>query len=363
MQFAHKPLVQVKVNGIAVMLYPVLTDEMKTPECAHACHVNKSNLLAAVSLTPRQILTAMGHQTPQSAVVDGAIAAYLQHFQDHWRNFRNLTVISWHDSAGNIIKNTTVANDPAILLPIVNGPLANCRQQDVRFVRVQVSVDYSYAIRGVSPLRLDFYVELPQATTAMTNGAGTAYTLVTYTGAANLRTLDTEQANAAILDVTYQTGPGQIVPPAFGTNSATLNLDQATSDCESRILRVVMTAVFNELFSAIAPNYTDQPEIALEYIKQVYIDADGKEQRRTVQSYYTQLMAALSPFVMLRTFPVNAAEKFKQNMDPSLRPHFRQAYPLYATIVGLGLAEQLAALRDMLKAAQTAEDSRAVISN
>lgn len=59
---------------------------------------------------------------------------------------------------------------------------------------------------------------------------------------------------------------------------------------------------------------------------------------------------------MLRTFPVNAAEKFKQNMDPSLRPHFRQAYPLYATIVGLGLAEQLAALRDMLKAAQTAEE-------
>ncbi len=77
MQFTHRPLVQVKINGIAVMLYPVLTDDMKTLESAHAFQVNKSNLQAAGTLTPRQIFTAMGLQTRQSAVVDGAIAAFL----------------------------------------------------------------------------------------------------------------------------------------------------------------------------------------------------------------------------------------------------------------------------------------------
>ena len=161
MQFVHKPLVQVKIGGIAVMLYPMLDDDMKTPESAHAFQVNKSNLQAVGNLTPRQILTAMGLQTRQSAVVDGAMASFLRHFHDHWRNFTNLTIMSWHDSAGTIINNTTLAIDPAVLLPIVNGPLAACRQQDVHFVRVQVSVDYSYAIRGVLPLRLDFYIELP----------------------------------------------------------------------------------------------------------------------------------------------------------------------------------------------------------
>ena len=66
--------------------------------------------------------------------------------------------------------NTATAADSAILLPVQNGVLANCRQQDVRFVRVQVSVDYSYRSPGVTPLRLDFYIELPQESRAMING-------------------------------------------------------------------------------------------------------------------------------------------------------------------------------------------------
>ena len=66
--------------------------------------------------------------------------------------------------------NTATAADASILLPVQNGVLADCRQQDVQFVRVQVSIDYSYSIPGVSPLRLDFYIELPQESCAMTNG-------------------------------------------------------------------------------------------------------------------------------------------------------------------------------------------------
>ncbi len=64
-----------------------------------------------------------------------------------------------------------------------------------------MSVDYAYVIHGATPLRLDFYIELPQESTAMTNGAGAAYTLITYTGPADLRTLDTLQAHATVLVV------------------------------------------------------------------------------------------------------------------------------------------------------------------
>ena len=71
-QFVHKALVQVKIGGIAVSLYPVLDDTMSAPECAYGFHVNKTNLLAA-SLMPQQVLNALGQQTRQSAVVDGAI--------------------------------------------------------------------------------------------------------------------------------------------------------------------------------------------------------------------------------------------------------------------------------------------------
>jgi len=362
MQFTHKALVPVKVGGHSVNLYPVFDTSMSAAERAHGFHVCKSNLTAA-PLSPRQILNAMGQQTGQSAVVEGGVAGLLRHFQDHWTNFRNLTIVSWHDSTGTIINNTTVAGDPSILLPIQNGALANCRQPDVKFVRVQVSVDYTNAMRGVSPIRLDFYVELPQSATPMVNGAGNAYTSVTYSGPADLRTLDTAQTASTILDVTYQTKPGQIQATVFGATAATLTQDHAMTEIESKILRVCMEAVFADVFLAVAPNFTNQPEAALEYVKQIFTDSDGKEVYRSVQEYYSQIMGAIQPFVAQRSFPVNVVEKFKSNMDPGLSKFFKQAFPTWSDTVPLEGGLQLAALRAMLKAAQTAEENRKLISH
>jgi len=104
----------------------------------------------------------------------------------------------------------------------------------------------------------------------MINGAGNAYTLVTFAGAADLCTLNTAQTAAAILSVTYQTQPGQIQAPVFGAKAATLNQERAKTEIESKILRVCMDAVFADIFLAAAPNYTDQPEAALENVKQLY---------------------------------------------------------------------------------------------
>ncbi len=147
----------------------MLDTSMLAAERAHGFHDNKNNLLAA-NLMLRQVLNALGQQTGQGTVVDGEIAGFLCHFNDHWHNFQNLTILSWHNLAGTIMTTTTTVADASILLPIQNGLLNTCRKQDVRFFQVQVSVDYSYSICGVSPLRLNFYIKLPQASSAMTNG-------------------------------------------------------------------------------------------------------------------------------------------------------------------------------------------------
>ena len=89
--------------------------------------------------------------------------------------------------------------------------------------------------------------------------------MVTYAGPADLRTLDTAQTALTLLDITYQTKPGQIQPPVFGATAATLTQDHAMTDIESKILRVCMEAVFADIFLAVAPNFTNQPEAALEY--------------------------------------------------------------------------------------------------
>jgi hypothetical protein len=71
----------------------------------------------------------------------------------------------------------------------------------------------------------------------------------------------------------------------------------------------------------------------------------------------------MQPFVTERVFPVNAAEKFKHNLDPALIPFFNQHYPSYTAVVPLEAVHQLPALQAMLSAAQAAKDSRQNISN
>jgi hypothetical protein len=55
--------------------------------------------------------------------------------------------------------------DPLVLLPIVNGALANFRKKDVKFVRVQLMLDYASMVNvnppGATVLRTEFYIKLP----------------------------------------------------------------------------------------------------------------------------------------------------------------------------------------------------------
>ena len=82
-----------------------------------------------------------------------------------------------------------------------------------------------------------------------------------------------------------------------------------------------------------------------------------------MQEYYTQILAAMQPFIKERNLPVNAAEKFKHHLDPVLLPFFKQHYPLHTIVVPLDAVLQLTALQAMLSAEQVAKESRQTISN
>ena len=101
---------QVKISGISVSLYPTPDALMSAAERAHGFHVTKNNLLAA-NLAPRQVLNALGQQTGQGTVVDGEIAGFFRHFNDHLRDFQKLTILSWHNSTNNIMNTTATAAD------------------------------------------------------------------------------------------------------------------------------------------------------------------------------------------------------------------------------------------------------------
>jgi hypothetical protein len=78
-----------------------------------------------------------------TSTINSIYSDWKHHFNKHWHNFSNLTVLFFHNSAGNQINNTTLPGNPQVLLPIQDGNLAHCCSQDVRFVRVKCTLNFT----------------------------------------------------------------------------------------------------------------------------------------------------------------------------------------------------------------------------
>ena len=160
-------------------------------------------------------------------------------------NFNNLSILSFHRSNGVRIDTTTTAGDAAILLPVINGNLVNCRQQDVRFVRVQCTLDF-VGLTTVDPypvatiLRASYYIELPQTSRAMTNGPGAAYTLVSFLGVDNICTLTPETVKADILIPVHQDGPIMLAVSDFNLTHANTDTHSIAADIDGKNLEACM---------------------------------------------------------------------------------------------------------------------------
>jgi hypothetical protein len=173
-QFTPRTLVAVCVSSYTVNLYPVVDETMEVHERAHAYHVNKA-ALSAQTIPTRLQLDALGNQLNLAAKMDGVLQEWTRYFQDHWSDFRHLKILSFHDTKGEMMSDTTSKMEPARLLPVQDGNVVDCCKQGVKFVRVQLRLDFlSLAIAGVAThsfiLLEEYYIELPQTTKAMNTG-------------------------------------------------------------------------------------------------------------------------------------------------------------------------------------------------
>jgi hypothetical protein len=135
-------LVDVHVGRKTVKLYPKIRPAMKIWERPYAFQIAKTfltNLPAELKL----IIDAFGTQLKASSTTEGIISDFKRYFYDRWMSFNNLTILSFHDSAGSIINNMTTPANLQILMPVQDGNLANCHSQGVRFVCVQCVMDFA----------------------------------------------------------------------------------------------------------------------------------------------------------------------------------------------------------------------------
>jgi len=362
--FAPRALVPVNTGRGTVNLYPVIDQTMATHERAHAFHINKT-ALSSQNIDLRVQLDALGHQLNLSATVDGVINDWLRYFYDRWCDFTLLRILSFHNTKGDEVNDTTEAGDSSILLPVIDGNYATCRK-NVKFVRVQISVNFIDLVviddPGPTTLRMEYFIELPQSTVQMANGAGNAYNLTTFHGTADLRTLSSREIQAQILDLTLQDGPVELQAASFGATGARTDSFAIKTDIQEKILRLASASICQTMFTELCPGYSNQPHAALDHIRQVHNDRDGNPVSSSVQAYYQQLMSASRPFSSQREYPVSVCARFIDGLDPRLLTGFRRNFPHHSIVHSLNAAHQRKVLQEMLQAAQIAEDDFLLIT-
>ena len=157
------------------------------------------------SLVPRPLVAEYSSSRSAQCPINGVINDWLRYFYDRWWDFQKLRILSFHNTKGDKVNNLTNATNPSILLPVVDGAINACRK-NFKFVRVQLSVNFVNLVTvdnpGPTTLRIEYFIELPQTTPQMTNGAVNAYNLTTFHGNTDLYTLTSQDIQAEILDYT-----------------------------------------------------------------------------------------------------------------------------------------------------------------
>jgi len=332
MGFAPLDLVDVSVGQLHVKLYPKIGPSMVfVYERTHAFQIAKA-ALENLPADLRLVMDAFGAQLNASSTVEGILSDWRRFFQERWLDFAHLSILSFHNSKGDRIDTTTTAADNRVLLPIVNGPVADCRKEDIRYVRVQCVLDFSALITidpyPVSPvLRESYYIELPQGTQAMTDETGAGYTLVTFLSNADLRLMTPDEIKREILDIVLQDGPVQLVPSDFNLPEVNTNSAGIGAKIDGKILKLVWHQVCASVFNELCPGYSNQPQAALEHIHQCYINSEGNSVCTSVFIYFQRMMNVMRPFAGNARFPKSVCNALIDGLDSRLVPIFRRNYP------------------------------------
>jgi len=124
MGFTALDPVDVSVGRMNVKLYPKITPLMPVYERVHAFQVNKA-ALKDLPTNLRFIIDAFGSQLNASLTVEGILSDWRQYFLERWIDFGHLIILSFHDSKGDRIDDTTTANNVRVLFPVVDGNLGD----------------------------------------------------------------------------------------------------------------------------------------------------------------------------------------------------------------------------------------------
>ena len=356
-RFLPKPDVIVRVAKSDISLYPVLELDALPAERAYAFTINK-NAIETVSADARLKLDVLGTQLNQAAFIDGAKQQLLSHWRSSWIDMGFLSIVSFHDSTGAVMLNACTAADPKILLPCAAGIIANCRPPDVRFVRLQLELDFAPVCPGATGntiLRAMYYLELPQTSVDLANGAGVIRSLVTFHGTADIRTLSVLGIRNEIIEQGPYDGPIDLsAAPDFATE-ATVDDEAIETAIIKKIFRIGFSPIIRAVFINLCPNFSDKPQANVENVSMSVVDPDGNNIVLSVNNYNVCFWGAIRTFMFEDTWPIDCAAQFMKGLHTDLRKKVEAAYPTWHQQHPRDALSQRTALAVLLRHATRAE--------
>ena len=153
---------------------------MSDPEKALAFQHNRTALKDADLDHHTRILT-LDDRLHLVLRAEAGLADWERKLSQNRSNFQYLRILLWHNEKGARINKTTIPGNTSILLPVQDGNIADCHTAGVKFVHVQLKLDFANltiasaahpAPNVVLVLQGGYYLQLPQSSQNLTNGWG-----------------------------------------------------------------------------------------------------------------------------------------------------------------------------------------------
>lgn len=327
--FMPKETVNVIIGKQNANLYPRVQPMWPIEERAYAYHVT-STALKNLHLPSDVYIDNLGIYLDCQTVVAGLKTDFTYYFKENWLSMDKIDILSFHNSAGTVFVDATIAGDPTILKPVQDGNIPNCRPADVRYVRLQLQLDFADLATGAGPndntvLRCQYYLELPQTMVVVNDGHGHPRNLVTFHGADNLRDLSIQEIQDDILAHVPQDSPIGLAEAPFNVTNAVVD-ETVMESIQRSILKLAITTIEKEVFQHLCPGYTAKPHAAVENITQTYPDDAGNIVTLTVAQYSSILQNAARTFAHLQEYPCDLCTIFMNGLHPDVKAVFQDQY-------------------------------------
>ena len=156
-----------------------------------------------------------------------------------------------------------------------------------------------------------YYLELPESSDDLANGAGAIRSLVTFYGTADLRTLSVRDLRTEVLEQGPYDGPTDLSSARnFATKATMIDDGIIVENMIKKIFCMGFNPILKALFNQLCPNYSNKPQANVEQVAMSVVDPDGNNIVLSVNTYNVMFWSAIRPFMFEEEWLINCTTQF-----------------------------------------------------